>query len=159
MAKLNIGDPAPEFELQNQEDETVRLSDYLGKKIVVLYFYPKDETPGCIKEACGFRDSYEAFTDAGAEVIGISADSVSSHQLFAINRSLPFQLLSDPKNKVRKAYDVSGSLLGLLPGRETFVIDKQGAVQHRFSSQTQIDHHINDALEIVNKLSGKTVDS
>jgi peroxiredoxin Q/BCP len=153
MGKLNIGDAAPDFELLNQDGELVRLSDYLGKKKLVVYFYPKDETPGCTKEACGFRDEYESFTGIGAEVIGISADSVNSHKLFQLNRRLPFQLLSDPKNEVRKSFGVSSGFLGLIPGRETFVLDKEGIIRFRFSSQTQISSHIQDALEILQNLS------
>lgn len=153
MPKLRIGDPAPDFELMNQNNEPVRLSDYLGKKAVVLYFYPKDETPGCVKEACGFRDSYEDFIEAGAEVIGVSGDSVDSHQLFSLSRRLPFVLLSDSKNKLRKIYDVGGSFLGLIPGRETFVIDMEGIVRHRFSSQSQIGTHIKEALIMVRELA------
>ncbi len=149
MAKIIIGDPAPDFELLNQEGKAVRLSDYHKKKNVVLYFYPKDETPGCVKEACGFRDNYEKFTEAGAEVLGVSADSVDSHKLFQLNRRLPFQLLSDPENQVRKQYGVTGSFLGMIPGRETFVISKSGHVLHRFSSQVQIDSHITEALKIL----------
>ena len=103
MKKLQIGDVAPNFSLPNQKGETVSLSDYAGKKHIVLYFYPKDETPGCIKEACGFRDRYEAFTAAGAEVIGVSMDSVRSHQKFSQKRNLPFQLLSDKKKIVSNA--------------------------------------------------------
>lgn len=155
MAKLQIGDPAPEFELLNQKGEMVRLSDYLGKKTVVLYFYPKDETPGCVKEACGFRDSYEDFIEVGAEVIGVSDDSIDSHRLFSLSRRLPFVLLSDQKGKIRKTYGVSGSFLGLIPGRETFVIDKNGILRHRFSSQTQIGTHIKEALEMVRELAGE----
>ncbi len=153
MTKLQLGDPAPDFELMNQKSETVRLSDYLGKKNVVVYFYPKDETPGCVKEACGFRDSYEDFLNYDAEVIGISGDSVDSHNLFSLSRRLNFQLLSDPKNKVRKTYGVSGSLFGLIPGRETFVIDKKGIIRYHFSSQSQIGMHISEALDIVRQLA------
>ena len=154
MEKVALGSVAPDFELKDQNDELVKLSDFIGKKNIVLYFYPKDETPGCTKEACGFRDQYEDFTAIGAEVIGVSADSVESHKNFALNRKLPFVLLSDPDNKVRKSYGVKGSLLGLLPGRETFVIDKEGIVRHRFSSQFQIDNHIGDALEVLKGLNG-----
>ena len=149
MAKLNIGDSAPDFELPNQEGRRIKLSDYKGDKHVVLYFYPKDETPGCVKEACGFRDAYEDFLEAGAEVIGISGDSVDSHAQFANKRRLPFQLLSDPQKKVARSYGVSGALFGLLPGRETFVIDKGGVVRSHFSSQFQIDKHIQDALDLL----------
>ncbi|MCB0839640.1 MAG: peroxiredoxin [Bacteroidetes bacterium] len=154
MEKVALGSVAPDFELKDQNDELVKLSDFIGKKNIVLYFYPKDETPGCTKEACGFRDQYEDFTAIGAEVIGVSADSVESHKNFALNRKLPFVLLSDPDNKVRKSYGVKGSLLGLLPGRETFVIDKEGIVRHRFSSQFQIDNHIGEALEVLKGLDG-----
>ncbi|MCL4144362.1 UNVERIFIED_CONTAM: hypothetical protein GTU68_039590 [Idotea baltica] len=152
MAKLQVGDEAPNFELLNQDGDEVELMSYRGKKHVVLYFYPKDETPGCTKEACGFRDSYELFVAAGAEVIGVSADSIDSHKLFALNRRLPFQLLSDLKNTTRKKYGVSGSWMGLIPGRETFVIDKDGMIRHRFSSQFQIDQHIQDSLSILENL-------
>lgn len=149
MAKINIGDPVPDFELLNQDGDSVSLADYREKKNVVLYFYPKDETPGCVMEACGFRDSYEDFLEIGAEVIGVSADSVASHKAFQRNRNLPFQLLSDPNNQVRKKYGVTGSMLGLLPGRETFVISKSGLLLHRFASQTQIGSHISEALAVL----------
>lgn len=149
MAKVSTGQQAPTFSLQNQNGETIQLADYLGEKHVVLYFYPKDETPGCTKEACGFRDRYEDFLAIGAEVIGVSADSVDSHLRFATGRKLPFQLLSDPKNKLAKEYGVSGSFFGLLPGRETFVINKEGIIVSRFSSQLQIDPHISQALRIL----------
>jgi peroxiredoxin Q/BCP len=150
---MKVGDIAPDFKLPNQEGKTIQLSDYRGKQHLVVYFYPKDETPGCTKEACTFRDSYEAFKDAGAEVIGISADSVASHQAFATNRRLPFQLLSDTNNAVRKSYGVSGNMFGLMPGRETFVIDKEGVIRHRFASQFNIGKHIDDALEVLNRLT------
>jgi thioredoxin-dependent peroxiredoxin len=117
----------------------------------VLYFYPKDNTAGCTKEACAFRDSYEVFTDAGADVIGISSDSVDKHATFAGRHSLPFTLLSDQGGKVRKSYGVP-SVLGLLPGRVTYVIDQAGTVRSIINSMTQIDHHINDALDTVKKL-------
>jgi len=152
MPTLKPGDKAPAFSLKDQEGNPVSLSDYLGKKHLVLYFYPKDETPGCTAEACGFRDQYEDFVAAGAEVIGVSADSESSHARFANRRKLPFRLLSDPGRTVTKAYGVGGALMGLLPGRETFVIDKEGVVQHRFSSQFQIGKHIDDALVVLKSL-------
>ncbi|RMG54743.1 MAG: peroxiredoxin [Bacteroidetes bacterium] len=152
MASLKIGDQAPDFTLENQDGEPVRLSDFHGKRHVVLYFYPKDETPGCTAEACGFRDQYEVFQQAGAEVIGVSADSVASHKAFASNRRLPFQLLSDPDKATAKAYGVASSMLGLLPGRETFVIDQQGIIRHRFASQFRIQSHIDDALKILQDL-------
>lgn len=149
--KVKIGDTAPDFSLASQKDETVTLSKFRGKKNVVLYFYPKDETPGCTREACTFRDSYELFTDLGAEVIGVSADTVESHKAFADHHNLPFTLLSDMNNEVRKLYGAV-STLGLLPGRVTFIIDKKGVVRHVFSSQLQPEKHVKEAREILKKL-------
>jgi peroxiredoxin Q/BCP len=119
-----------------------------------LYFYPKDETPGCTKEACAFRDSYEVFAQAGAEVIGVSSDSADKHAAFAGHHQLPFTLLSDDKGEVRKSYGVP-STLGLLPGRVTYVIDRTGTVRHIFSSQINIGRHVNDALDVVKQLQAE----
>ena len=149
--KVNIGDRAPDFTLPSQKGENVTLTQFLGKKNVVLYFYPKDESPGCTREACTFRDSYELFTDLGAEVIGVSADSVESHKAFAEHHNLPFTLLSDVDNAVRKLYGVA-STLGIIPGRVTFIIDKKGVVRHVFSSQLQPEKHIEEAREVLRKL-------
>jgi len=129
----------------------VTLSEFLGKKNVVLYFYPKDETPGCTREACSFRDSYEELTNLGAEVLGVSAQSVESHKSFATHHGLPFILLSDEGNKVRKLYGVPSSL-GLLPGRVTYIIDKKGIVRHIFNSQTQTQRHVEEAKNELKKL-------
>jgi peroxiredoxin Q/BCP len=150
--RIRVGDRAPDFELRSQKGEMVRLSDFLGKKAVVLYFYPKDETPGCTKEACAFRDSYEVFKDAGAEVIGISSDTEESHSIFSLKYSLPFALLSDENGKVRREFGVPSSM-GLLPGRVTYVIDKDGIVRNIFSSQTDIESHINEALKVLKGLN------
>ena len=108
--KVNVGDQAPDFTLPSQTGEDVSISQFRGNKNVVLYFYPKDETPGCTREACTFRDSYELFTDLGASVIGVSADSVESHKAFAEHYNLPFTLLSDVENKVRKLYGATSTL-------------------------------------------------
>jgi thioredoxin-dependent peroxiredoxin len=151
---IQVGDKAPDFTLPSQAGEQVRLSDRLGERIVVLYFYPKDETVGCTKEACAFRDSYEVFAEAGAEVIGVSSDSVDKHAAFAGHHELPFTLLSDQGGQVRKSYAVPATL-GLLPGRVTYVIDRAGTVRHVFSSQTNIGRHVNDALDVVKKLSAE----
>ena len=151
---IQVGDKAPDFTLPSQAGEQVRLSDRLGDRIVVLYFYPKDETVGCTKEACAFRDSYEVFAEAGAEVIGVSSDSVDKHAAFAGHHELPFTLLSDQGGQVRKSYAVPATL-GLLPGRVTYVIDRAGTVRHVFSSQTNIGRHVNDALDVVKKLSAE----
>ena len=142
---------APDFSLPAQTGENVTLSQFRGKKNVVLYFYPKDETPGCTREACTFRDSYELFTDLGAEVVGVSADTVASHKAFAEHHSLPFTLLSDVDNMVRKLYGAT-SALGFIPGRVTFIIDKKGVVRHVFSSQLQPEKHIEEAREMLKKL-------
>jgi peroxiredoxin Q/BCP len=145
LPKVTVGDRAPEFSLRSQSDEVVRLSDYLGKKNVVLYFYPKDFTPGCTAEAKGFRDSYQEFSDGETEVIGVSSDSVESHGRFSRECSLPFKLLSDSARELRDAYGVS-STLGMA-GRVTFVIDKQGIVRLVYSSQLRPTKHIREALD------------
>jgi peroxiredoxin Q/BCP len=145
-----VGDRAPDFTLADAEGKPVSLADFRGKRAVVLYFYPKDDTPGCTKEACSFRDSYEEFTQAGAEVIGVSSDSGSSHQGFAKKHRLPFTLLSDPGGAVRKKYGVPATL-GLLPGRVTFVIDREGVVRHVFNSQLAATRHVSEALSALRR--------
>ena len=151
--KVRVGDKAPDFHLQSQTNETVSLKDFLGKSVVV-YFYPKDDTPGCTAEACSFRDSYTVFQDAGAEVIGISSDSVEAHQQFAKKHRLPFTLLSDTNGALRKHYGVP-TTFGLLPGRVTYVIDQQGVVRHIFSSQFTPEKHIVEALNTLKTLNAK----
>jgi peroxiredoxin Q/BCP len=148
---IQPGDKAPDFTLPSQSGEQVRLRDRLGQRVVVLYFYPRDDTRGCTAEACAFRDSYEVFTDAGADVIGISSDSVASHAAFADKHKLPFTLLSDKGGHVRKSYGVP-AVLGLVPGRVTYVIDREGTVRHVFNSMTNIGQHISDALKVVREL-------
>ncbi len=145
MSKIAVGDRAPDFSLHSQSGEVVRLSDYIGKKNVVLYFYPKDFTAGCTAEARGFRDSYQEFRDSETEVIGVSSDSVETHQRFSQQCSLPFKLLSDSGKELRELYGVS-STLGM-SGRVTFVIDREGIVRHVFSSQLRPTKHINEALD------------
>ncbi len=149
--KVQVGDRAPNFTLPNQDGTPVHLTDFIGKKGIVLYFYPKDNTPGCTSEACSFRDSYEVFKDAGAEVIGVSSDSVESHKQFASKHRLPFTLLSDSEGSVRKRYGVPATF-GLLPGRVTYIIDRQGIVRHIFSSQFAPEKHITEALETLKSL-------
>jgi peroxiredoxin Q/BCP len=151
---IQVGDKAPDFTLPAQTGEPVRLSDRLGERVVVLYFYPKDETRGCTAEACAFRDSHEVFTEAGAEVIGVSSDSADRHAAFASHHKLPFTLLSDEGGRVRKSYGVPAAL-GLLPGRVTYVIDRTGTVRHVFNSMTNIGRHVNDALDVVQKLQAE----
>lgn len=148
---IQVGDKAPDFTLTSQSGDPVRLYDRLGQRAVVLYFYPKDDTRGCTAEACAFRDSHEVFTDAGAEVIGVSSDSVDRHAAFAGRHKLPFTLLADEKGKVRKQYGVP-TTLGLIPGRVTYVIDREGTVRHVFNSMTGIDRHVTDALAVVREI-------
>jgi thioredoxin-dependent peroxiredoxin len=149
--QIGLGDQAPDFTLPTQSGTEVTLSEFRDKKTVVLFFYPKDETAGCTAEVCSFRDNYEVFTEAGAEVIGISSDSVSSHERFAGRYSLPFTLVSDEGGAVRKLYGVP-SKLGILPGRVTYVIDRSGVVRHVFNSMVNINGHVKGALKIVQEL-------
>ena len=148
---VKVGDKAPDFTLLSQMGDNVTLSEFLGKKNIVLYFYPKDETLGCTREACTFRDSYEELASLGAEVLGVSGQSVTSHKSFASHYGLPFILLSDEDNKVRKLYGVPSSM-GLIPGRVTYIIDKQGVVRHIFSSQTQTERHVEEAKNTLKEL-------
>jgi peroxiredoxin Q/BCP len=151
LLTVKVGDRAPDFTLPSQMGDNVTLSEYFGKKNIVLYFYPKDESPGCTREACKFRDSYEALTNLGAEVLGVSAQSVESHKSFATHHGLPFLLLSDEDNKVRQLYGVP-STLGLIPGRVTYIIDKTGIVRHIFSSQTQAERHVEEAARALKEI-------
>jgi peroxiredoxin Q/BCP len=145
MTELKAGDPAPDFELPDQEGRLVRLSQFRGTSAVVVYFYPKDDTSGCTIEACRFRDDYARFKAAGAEVLGVSGDAASSHANFAAKYHLPFPLLTDAGGRVRKLYGVKKTL-GILPGRATYVIDRDGIVRHVFSSQSQPAKHVEEAL-------------
>ena len=145
-AGVGVGSKAPDFSLPSQSGEMVNLKDFLGQKPVVLFFYPKDDTPGCTKEACAFRDDYAEFGKLDAEVIGISSDSVDSHRRFASKHDLPFTLLSDEGGKVRRLYGVP-STFGLFPGRVTYVIDEEGMVRHVFSSQLGVEQHVKEALK------------
>jgi peroxiredoxin Q/BCP len=146
-----VGEKAPDFTLPSQMGDNVTLSEYQGKKNVVLYFYPKDETRGCTREACEFRDRYDIFTRLGAEVLGVSSDTLESHKSFATHHGLPFLLLSDKDGKVRKRYGVP-STMGIIPGRVTFIIDIKGVVRHVFNSQFQPEKHIEEALKVLKEL-------
>ena len=148
---LAVGESAPAFSLKDQHGKKVSLADFAGRKNVVVYFYPKDDTPGCTKESCTFRDQYTAFTDIGAEVLGISSDSEQSHLKFAEKYKLPFPLLSDAGGEVRKQFRVPKSL-GLLPGRVTFVIDKKGVIRHVFNSQLNPTKHVDEAIGVLKTL-------
>jgi peroxiredoxin Q/BCP len=147
-----VGDQAPDFTLPTQMGDNLTLSEFFGKKNIVLYFYPKDETKGCTQEACSFRDSYDEFVALGAQVLGVSGQSVASHKSFAVHYGLPFLLLADEGDKVRHLYGVPTSL-GLLPGRVTYIIDKKGIVRHIFNSQLQIQKHIDEAKQVLQQLA------
>ncbi|KAJ7956022.1 Peroxiredoxin Q, chloroplastic [Quillaja saponaria] len=151
FAKVNKGSVPPAFTLKDQDGKNVSLSKFKGKPVVV-YFYPADETPGCTKQACAFRDSYEKFKKAGAEVVGISGDDASSHKAFAKKYRLPFNLLSDEGNKVRKEWGVPADLFGALPGRQTYVLDKKGVVQLIYNNQFQPEKHIDETLKLLQSL-------
>lgn len=146
---LNVGDSAPDFEAQSDSGSTLRLSDVLREKEVVLYFYPKDETPGCTAEACSFRDQWDDIRELGAEVIGVSSDSTETHKKFKEHHRLQFTLVSDQDKVIRRLYDVKGSIL---PPRTTFVISKDGKIVHVYNSQMNAKHHVEEALSALKKL-------
>lgn len=148
---VKVGDRAPDFTLPSQMGDNVTLSEFNGKKNVVLYFYPMDESIGCTKEACSFRDSYEELTNLGAEVLGVSGQNVLSHKSFATHYGLPFILLSDEHNRVRELYGVP-STMGIIPGRVTYIVDKKGIVRHIFNSQTQARKHVEEAKKTLLQL-------
>ena len=148
MPALAVGDAAPPFTAVLQDGSTFDSSSVIGKKAVVLFFYPKDHTPVCTKEACAFRDSYEAFAAAGAEVIGVSSDSPASHRSFVEKHRLPFPIISDPDRKLRKLFGVPNPL-GVIPGRVTYVIDRQGVIRLVFSALFASHDHVEKALAAV----------
>jgi len=149
---VGVGSKAPDFTLPSQSGEMVSLKDFLGEKVVILYFYPKDDTPGCTKEACAFRDEHEEFGKLDAEVIGVSSDSVESHKRFAEKHNLSFTLLSDEGGRVRRMYGVPNTF-GVFPGRVTYVIDESGVVRHVFSSQIGAVKHVEEALKALAAIS------
>jgi thioredoxin-dependent peroxiredoxin len=148
---FKIGDKLPSFSAKDTNGNVFNSQDYIGKQPLVIYFYPKDDTPGCTAQACSFRDNYQEFKDLGAEVIGISSDTVTSHLKFKSKFNLPFILLSDNDKKLRKLFGVQNSLF-IIPGRETFVIDKQGLVIMVFNSMSS-EIHITKALKVLKKLT------
>ncbi len=149
--ELRVGDKAPVFKLMDQNGKEVDISDKIGKKALVIYFYPKDFTSGCTMEAHEFRDMHEQFQKNGAEVIGVSSDSVEMHKKFAEEHELPFTLLSDPDEKVRDMYGAWG--IAHTPGRVTYLIDKNGIIRMVFSSQIQPRKHISEALKTLEEIN------
>ncbi len=153
MAKISIGSNITGFVLNDQNGNSFDINSVLGKKNLVIYFYPKDDSPGCTKEACSFRDQFEVFAQANAVIIGISSQSVASHKKFAEKYNLNYTLLSDPEEKVRKLFGVPTNLLGLIPGRVTYIVNKAGIVVYLFNSQTKAEQHVSEALKILNGLN------
>jgi peroxiredoxin Q/BCP len=149
---VGVGHTAPDFTLPDQNGQSVRLKDLLKQGPVVLYFYPRDHTPGCTLEACAFRDAHSQFKDAGATVVGVSDDSISVHQSFASQHSLPFTLLSDQTGTVRELYGVPRPL-GIIPGRVTYVIEQNGIVRHVFTSHLRMQKHVTEALKTISELA------
>lgn len=148
MKKIEVGDPIPNINLKDENGIEVNINSI--KKPLIIYFYPKDETPGCIKEACKFRDEFQSFVDLGVQVFGISGDSSASHKKFKEKYHLPFTLLADSNNEVRKKFGVPKSLL-FLPGRVTYVVNEKGVVMYMFNSQFGAEKHIENALEFLRK--------
>jgi peroxiredoxin Q/BCP len=149
MNTIKVGDKIPEFTLPDQNGNLFNIKSVQGNKKLVIYFYPKDDSPGCTKEACHFRDLYEVFNETDAVIIGISGQSVESHKKFALKHRLSFTLLSDQGNKIRKLFGVPTNALGLLPGRVTYVADREGKVVYIFNSQMQAERHVDEALKIL----------
>ncbi len=152
MNEIKIGSSIPAFTLPDQNGNLFDINSVIGKNNLVIYFYPKDDSPGCTAQACSFRDQFEVFKDADALIIGISSQSVESHKEFAQKHRLNFTLLSDQDNKIRKQFGVPANLLGILPGRVTYIADKTGKVIYIFNSQTQATKHVDEALRILKEL-------
>ncbi|NQV53134.1 MAG: peroxiredoxin [Flavobacteriales bacterium] len=148
---MKVGNKIPSFKLPDQDWNDVHSEELLGEPFVI-YFYPKDDTPGCTKQACAFRDHFSAFEDRGVKVIGVSADSPEDHRHFKEKYSLPFRLLSDPDRKLHKEFGVGKHLLGLLPGRVTYIFDAEGILVHTFSSPTNMVRHVAESLDALKEL-------
>lgn len=146
---LKVGDKLPDFSAKDTNGNLFNSKDYVGKQSLVIYFYPKDETKVCTQQACSFRDNYQEFKDLGAEVIGISSDSVQSHVKFKSKFNLPFILLSDNDKKLRKLFGVENDFL-IIPGRQTFVVDRNGFIIMVFNSMSGTIH-IEKALKVLKK--------
>jgi len=152
MEEITLGASLPSFSLKDQDGNTFDISKVLGKKNLVIYFYPKDDSPGCTKEACSFRDQFEVFREADALIIGISSGSVKSHKEFAEKYKLNYTLLSDDGNKVRKLFGVPTNFMGLVPGRVTYLVNKEGKVVFIFNSQMNAEQHVTEALKMLKEL-------
>lgn len=144
---IQVGDKLPDFSLRDQNNELFTTDKFIGKKAMVIYFYPKDDTPGCTKEACKFRDDFDIFSNMDVEIIGISSDDVKSHKAFAQKYNLPFTLLADVNNEVRNLFGVKSNIFGLLPGRSTYIIDPKGFVIDIHEGMLNAEKHVEEALK------------
>jgi len=151
MTKISVGSTIPPFTLKDQNGQIFDIRSVLGRKNLVIYFYPKDDSPGCTKEACSFRDQFEVFAEADAVIIGVSSQSVQSHKEFAEKYRLNYTLLSDEDEMLRKLFGVPSNLFGLIPGRVTYVVNKEGKVVYIFNSQIKAEQHVDEALKILKK--------
>jgi peroxiredoxin Q/BCP len=149
--KVEVGSLLPKFTLKDDKGEDYSPSQWVGKKYVVIYFYPKDDTPGCTKESCSFRDNKSEFDELDAVIIGISADGQKSHTKFKEKYNLTYTLLSDTNKEARKIFGVPSTLLGMIPGRVTYIFDKNGECIQVINSQTNPEKHINESLEMIKK--------
>jgi thioredoxin-dependent peroxiredoxin len=152
MKKIEVGSPVPRFTLPDQNGKLFSIDSVIGKKNLVIYFYPQDDSPGCTREACYFRDELDVFLDEDAMIIGISGQSVESHKKFAEKHHLGFTLLSDKGDRVRKLFGVPVNFFGLLPGRVTYIVNKAGVVVYVFDSQTQARKHVDEAMRILKEM-------
>ena len=148
MPSIKIGDQSPSFQATLQDGSTFDSTSLLGRKSLVLFFYPKDNTPVCTQQACAFRDAYAQFVGADVEVVGVSSDSPASHQRFAARHSLPFPIISDSRGALRRLFGVPRAL-GIFPGRVTYVIDKEGVVRMAYNATLAAEPHVRKALEAV----------
>lgn len=150
--KISVGDKAPLFEGVTDSGEKILLSELIGKKNVILYFYPKDETPGCTAEARGFRDNWDKVLSLDATILGVSSQSAASHKEFRDKCSLPFPLVADENQEIRKKYGATGFLI---PPRITFVIDKMGVVRYIINSQMNIAKHLTGAIQTLESIKSQ----
>ncbi|MBS1531452.1 MAG: peroxiredoxin [Bacteroidetes bacterium] len=150
---LSVGDPIPAFSLKDQNGKDFNVADHIGREVLVIYFYPKDESMVCTKEACAFRDDFDEFVQSGAKIIGINAGTVASHKEFETHYKLPFTLLSDPGNKVYNLFGVKNVLFAT--GRKTFVIDLKGKIVYTHEAMFTGEEHADEALKFIRSSLGK----
>lgn len=146
---MKIGEILPDFQLPDAKGDIRNKQELLNGKFLVLFFYPKDHTPGCTKEVCSFRDAYHEFLGAGCEVVGVSGDSVKSHALFSDQFTLPYPILSDEKGILRKSMQVPKKIFGLIPGRVTYIFDPSGLCIHITNDMLNAEKHVKEALIVI----------